>query len=57
MTMWISPHPHEADKKVNLSSRPLSRDPAECAQFGIPGQARNDTSIDILTFWSASRGE
>ncbi len=54
MIMWTSPH--EADKKVNLSSRPLSRDPAECAQFGIPGQARNDTSSDILTFWSASRG-
>jgi hypothetical protein len=57
MTMWTSPHPKEADQKVNLSSRPVSRDPEECAQFGIPGQARNDTSIDILTFLSASRGK
>jgi len=28
----------------------LSRDPVQCAHFGIPGQARNDTSIYILTF-------
>jgi len=40
------------DQKVNLSSRPLSRDLVKCALFGIPGQARNDTSINNLTFWS-----
>jgi len=43
---------HWGRPKSQIVIAALSRDPAEYTQFGIPGQARNDTSIDILTFWS-----
>ncbi len=58
MTLWEVVDFHfsnETDQKVKLSSSSLrSDDPVKYAQFGIPGQARNDTSFDSLTFLSAS---